>query len=129
MAQRIPSVILLNLTAHNIVVYPADGSNLILYPRGEVVAKLKTRKQKYMTSLADGSPVFEPQKFVAISPRSPTLQPYHQGVIVSLPVAQWLAEKKFADWGAVYTADTGPQGAVYGEDGTIIGTRRLNRYL
>jgi hypothetical protein len=129
MTARIPSEILLNLTPYNIIVYPEDGSSLILYPKTGVSARLHTKHQKKIDELSDGAPVFEPQVFVGINPKTPNLGEHQRGVIVTMPVAEWLAVRKFRDWGEVYTADTGPNGAVKAEDGTIIGTKRLNRYI
>ena len=124
----ITSTLLLNLTPHNIMVYPPDTNNIILYPRGGTVARLRTDKQQQLTSLEDGTPVYTPQHFSGIVPENnPTTSTTNIGVIVSMPVAEWLADS--CAWQTqVYVADTGPDGAIRNEDGIIIGTKRLNRY-
>jgi len=135
-----PNELLLNLTPHNIVVYPNDETKkLIMYAKSGVVARLNTRKQAILEVLEDGCPVYEPQDFSSISPKYPPKDKFKKsmrGVIVSMPVAQWLCDtdgngldRVYAEWGEIFCADTGPDGAIRDDKGIIIGTKRLVRYL
>jgi len=126
----IPSHELLNLTSYNIFVYPeTPGAKLIVYPRSGTVARLATAPQSRLGALADGCPVYEPQRFVSISPTKPAFTDSHVGVIVSMPVAAWLSRYANAgEWRRIYCADLGPDGAVCDEYGIIIGTKRLVAY-
>jgi hypothetical protein len=95
-----------------------------------------TTPQRQLDTLTNGTPVFSPQEFISIVPTSPpqSIDDVVHGVIVSMPVAQWLAdtddlEAVRAVWGAVYVADTGPSGALRDEYNCIVGTKRLCRYV
>lgn len=129
MTDRIPSKLLKNLTPHNIIVQPGNGTT-IFYPPSDIVARLITKEQKYIKQLEDGTPVFSPQVFTQVFPRRPHMEEGQIGVIVSMPVAQWIKEKKGLKWaGEVYCADTGEAGVLRDEHGVIIGTKRLVQYV
>lgn len=130
-----PSTELLNLTPHNIMIYPKNESDkCIVYMKSGSVARLNTEQQIQLEVLANGCPVYTPQNFTSIIPQSPPSHLFSdsmRGVIVSMPVAQWLCAQPdaFKIWREVYCADTGPSGAVRNEHGVIIGTKRLVRYI
>lgn len=119
--------VLRNLTPHNIVIL-ADNGTRIVYHKADTVARLVSRRQEQIGHLDDGCPVFTPQEFVAIDPKTPNLSKEECGVIVSMPVGEWLRQNGWGVWGEVYCADTGPNGVVRDANGNIVGTKRLVRY-
>lgn len=133
----IPSNELLNLTPHNIVVYPEDEqSKLIMYERSGVIGRLNTAEQVYEGRLGDGCLVYSTQQFTGVFPeRVPETidKCARRGVIVSMPMAQWMVanvDRLDESWRNVeiYSSDTGTKGAVRDEHGKLIGTRRLVCY-
>jgi hypothetical protein len=130
MTDRVPSTLRKNLTPHNIIVQPTGSGPTIFYARSDIVARLNTKEQGFVKTLEDGSPVYTPQIFTSVFPRRPQLTNEQIGVIVSMPVAEWIKKKKGAKWaGNVYCADTGPEGVLRDERGVIIGTKRLVQYV
>ena len=132
--QYIPSKQLLNLTPHDIYVYPkGDASLLILYEKSGIIARMLGSPQEYLGDLDDSCPIYSPQTFDSIDPNEPPANVYsHTGIIVSMPVAEWLAKnRRGSRWGEgpVYSPDTGPEGSIRDERGRIIGTKRLVRYV
>lgn len=131
----IPSPTLLNLTPFNIIVFPtAANAPLIVYPKSGTTASLISDTQAALESLPDGCSVVEPQRFVRVEPPAPPSTLFTDemvGVIVTMPVAQWLSETGGGGdvWRAIYTADLGPNGVVRNAGGAIIGTRRLCCYV
>lgn len=125
---------LLNLTPHNVVVYPANSDTQIIYPKSTAtVARLTSIPQTFLYSLEDDTPVFTPQRFIGITPAAPPYEEGHVGCIVSMPAAIWLQQNLTQQetpekWRSVFVADTGPGGAVRNEQGVIIGTQRLVEY-
>ena len=126
---RVPSRLLLNLTNHHVLVYPADFSPFIMYPRSNVIARLISKKQEHIEDLEDGCPVYTPQEFCDLVPSRPVLGEA-RGVIVSLMVAEYLKRNNMTDWagGEVYCADLSDEGCFKDEtSGQILGTKRLTR--
>lgn len=120
-----------------------DDAPRVTYPRSGTVVRLLSDEQPQIDVLANGVPVHAPQRFIALDPAAPVFDDDEEGcverfrgVIVSMVVAEYLRAEHERDsssvrpvWREVYVADTGADGALRNENGVIVGTRRLVRYV
>ena len=112
---------IINLTPHKVTVI-LDNKK-VEYPASGTVARLDSVEQLFCSAVTSrvGVPVYSAPEFTAAIglPDDTTAN-----IIVSMPVAQYLQQKKY--WrGAVLSPDTGPGQAVRDKEGVIVGVRRL----
>ncbi len=123
---------LTNWTPHDIVVYDTTGKSIITtYKASGQVARVDVRMQLMLGELHPGILVVEAQDFdkgtlVISSSEEDRRAPY--GVLVSMPVGEFLARHPATYSGPVYGPDTSPAGVIRDDKGQIKGTKRLVCY-
>ncbi len=123
---------LTNWTPHDIVVYDDAGKSIIMtYKASGQVARVDVGMQLKLGELHPGIPVIEAQDFdkgtlVISNSEEDGRAPY--GILVSMPVGDFLAKYPGMFCGPVYGPDTSPVGVIRDDKGQIKGTKRLVCY-
>lgn len=121
---------LVNMTPHDVTVVLGSGDTHV-YKRGNLVARLDSKRQVRLDVLDDGVNVYSPQRFTKIV--VPALPANTTGIIVSMQVGTELdslpleCPTRTKTPIRVYGPDSSEDGVVR-KAGVIVGTRRLVRY-
>jgi len=119
-----------NLTPHDIDVFDESGCTLLRkFAKCGTVARLSSSEQKHIGTLFETVPVVSAQSFTSLELPQDVLPENVAGIIVSMPVGQWIQTHETSIQCAVYGPDTSPSGVVRSEGGAIVGTKRLVCYV
>ena len=120
------SLPLLNCTPHDIHI--VVGEQTITYKASPAaLVRMRSPPQTLLGILPDGVPVFTSQLFVGTEGLPPDPKKY-SGLIVSMPVGEFLRDHGNPTGIPIYGPDSSPEGAVRNAGGQVIGSRRLVRY-
>lgn len=132
-----------NLTPHDItVVNPENPAEVVhTFPASGHILRLKAKEQHVVEILVDEKKeanmlegkkiaVVEAQTFTDLEwPKDLDLEAHNvQGIIVSMPVGEWMRQRRKDVGVAVYGVDSSPEGVVRDKKGAIVGTKRLVMY-
>ncbi len=119
----------MNLTPHIVRVFVDGQHSDVLYPASGTEARCSSVQQRPLYQLKNNVPVWTPQDFTGVTGIDEIGADVH-GIIVSMPVAQYLREARFPKISRlyVYCPDTSPDAVRRDDDGRVVGTRRLVVY-
>lgn len=127
---------IINLTPHDINIYDTtNGSIIFVFSNIGKEVRLKSQPQSYiedLTLVGSKIPIYTHQKFIELEFKG--FDDWNNlnvnGVIVSLPVAQFLQQHpELQPPYSVYTIGSGPNMVVRNLNGSIVGTKGLEKYL
>ena len=119
---------IINLTPHDIVVYDESGENVLYtFPSSGKVARAISTQQTVDTNLSQkyNLPVVDAQSFTNVDV---PLSAQDTGILVSMPVGEFIRSKFNCYPVDVLGPDLGPSAVVRDSAGKILGTRRLCVY-
>ena len=123
--QKLPFIV--NLCPHDVVIYDDNNNIISTFKATGQTLRLKEETGKNLPSLGGSIPIVAPSKYIGLDGNYPTGNVI---LLVSQLVGEYIQDNLTSiDVKGVYSPDTGPNDVVRNDNGQIIRTKRLKKYI